>query len=66
MRQVFPIYTVLTVLFYILVKVKQIMSIPAKSLVVIQMLQFPSLRRALAVGCSVQMIQQLAGINTVM
>ena len=30
------------------------------------MLRTPAVRRALLVGCSLQMIQQLAGINTVM
>ncbi|KAK7101483.1 proton myo-inositol cotransporter-like [Littorina saxatilis] len=34
--------------------------------VIIQMLQIPSVRRSLLVGCSLQMIQQFAGINTVM
>ncbi|XP_041349826.1 proton myo-inositol cotransporter-like [Gigantopelta aegis] len=32
----------------------------------VQMLKTPSIRRALAVGCSLQIFQQLAGINTVM
>ncbi|XP_067935767.1 proton myo-inositol cotransporter-like [Watersipora subatra] len=32
----------------------------------LQMLQTPSVRRALIVGCGLQIIQQLAGINTVM
>ncbi|XP_064632787.1 proton myo-inositol cotransporter-like [Lineus longissimus] len=34
--------------------------------IILQMLQTPSLRRALLIGCSLQMFQQLAGINTVM
>ncbi|XP_064606088.1 proton myo-inositol cotransporter-like [Liolophura sinensis] len=34
--------------------------------ILIQMLQTPSVRRALIVGCGLQMIQQVAGINTVM
>lgn len=33
---------------------------------ILQMLQTPSLQRALLVGCGLQMFQQLAGINTVM
>jgi len=32
----------------------------------LQMLQTPSVLRALVVGCGLQIIQQLAGINTVM
>ncbi|XP_070558860.1 proton myo-inositol cotransporter-like isoform X3 [Ptychodera flava] len=34
--------------------------------VIVQMLQNPPVRRALIVGCGMQMFQQLAGINTVM
>ena len=38
----------------------------SSSPVIVQMLRTPAVRRALLVGCSLQMIQQLAGINTVM
>ena len=31
-----------------------------------QMIKKPALRRALMIGCSLQMFQQIAGINTVM
>lgn len=34
--------------------------------ILIQMIQTPSVRRALIVGCGLQIIQQVAGINTVM
>ncbi|BFZ08921.1 hypothetical protein BsWGS_11960 [Bradybaena similaris] len=34
--------------------------------IIVQMLQVPSVRRSLLVGCSLQIIQQVAGINTVM
>lgn len=37
-----------------------------KTPIIIQMLQIPSVRRSLLVGCSLQVIQQVAGINTVM
>ncbi|XP_077988286.1 proton myo-inositol cotransporter-like [Glandiceps talaboti] len=37
-----------------------------KKAVIVQMLQTPPVRRALIVGCGMQMFQQLAGINTVM
>ncbi|OWF39315.1 proton myo-inositol cotransporter-like [Mizuhopecten yessoensis] len=38
----------------------------SKMPIIIQMIQTPSIRRALIVGCSLQMFQQVAGINTVM
>ncbi|CAL1527026.1 unnamed protein product [Lymnaea stagnalis] len=37
-----------------------------KTPVIVQMLQLPAIRRSLMVGCSLQIIQQVAGINTVM
>ncbi|KAI8763927.1 proton myo-inositol cotransporter, partial [Biomphalaria glabrata] len=37
-----------------------------KTPVIVQMLRVPAIRRSLLVGCSLQIIQQVAGINTVM
>ncbi|XP_074644387.1 proton myo-inositol cotransporter-like [Tubulanus polymorphus] len=37
-----------------------------KSPIIVQMILTPSIRRSLVIGCSLQMFQQLAGINTVM
>ncbi|CAI9722228.1 proton myo-inositol cotransporter-like [Octopus vulgaris] len=41
-------------------------TIAGKNPIILQMIQTPSVRRALIVGCSLQLIQQVAGINTVM
>ncbi|XP_069100999.1 proton myo-inositol cotransporter-like [Argopecten irradians] len=38
----------------------------SKMPIIIQMVKTPSIRRALIVGCSLQLFQQVAGINTVM
>ncbi|XP_052781532.1 proton myo-inositol cotransporter-like [Mya arenaria] len=48
------------------VEVERDEQISKKIPVVLQMCKFPSLRRALVIGCFLQMTQQLAGINTVM
>ena len=39
---------------------------PESSFVIKKIFQNPSLRSALLVGCSLQIIQQVAGINTIM
>ncbi|XP_077868444.1 proton myo-inositol cotransporter-like [Saccoglossus kowalevskii] len=45
---------------------KEEMQARGKKAVLVQMIQTPAVRRALIVGCGMQMFQQLAGINTVM
>lgn len=40
--------------------------LPLGGLVIWRMLTYPPTRRALIVGCGLQMFQQLSGINTVM
>ncbi|XP_048252931.1 proton myo-inositol cotransporter-like [Haliotis rufescens] len=47
-------------------EIKQQQASRAHKPIFIQMLQTPAIRRALIVGCSLQIFQQVAGINTVM